>query len=127
MINPTELSVRGLPQLDAALIYKLVRAEDWQQALQSGYFAGSADDRRDAYIHLSSADQVAGTLQKYFSQTDELLLLAVDPALLGTALSYEPSRGGALFPHLYGPLPVLSARAFAYRAHAQGDWSLTHA
>lgn len=85
-------------------IYKIMPRKDWEAALAAGVYDGSADDRRDGFIHLSAADQVAGTAAKYFVDMPDLVLIAFDPDALGTALKWEPSRGGALFPHLYGPL-----------------------
>ncbi|HWS26862.1 MAG TPA: DUF952 domain-containing protein [Xanthomonadales bacterium] len=114
----------GLPPLDTQHIYKLVAAADWQQAAHEGAWRGSADDVRDGYIHLSCADQVAGTLGKYFAQAHDLLLLAIDPADLRTDLRFEPSRGGALFPHLYAPLAVNSARLLARRRRPDCAWQL---
>lgn len=121
------LRTSSLPPLDSERIYKLVTAADWRQAQRDGVYRGSADDLRDGYIHLSCADQVAATLDKYFAQTPDLLLLAVDPAVLGPALRHEPSRGGALFPHLYAPLAVSSARLLARRRVSGGGWRLTDA
>lgn len=119
--------VSGLPPLNAELIYKLIAAADWQQALDAGVYLGSADDLRDGYIHFSCADQVAGTLARYFAQTPDLLLLAVDPQAVEAALRFEPSRGGALFPHLYAPLAVSSARLCARRSDPSGPWQLIDA
>jgi uncharacterized protein (DUF952 family) len=69
-----------------------------------GLFAGSADDLRDGFIHLSTAAQAADTAARHFNGQEGLVVLSVDAAELGAALVWEPSRGGALFPHLYGPL-----------------------
>ena len=68
-------------------------------------FRGSPDDLRDGFIHLSAGDQLAGTLAKHFRGEENLILLAIEDAALGDALKWETSRGGALFPHLYAPLP----------------------
>ncbi len=81
------------------LVYKLLRSAEWAAFQADGVFAGSSDDLRDGFIHLSAADQVAGTRAKWFADT-EVVLLAVDAA----DVRWEPSRGGALFPHLYRPL-----------------------
>ena len=88
------------------LIYKICRQGEWAQALREHIYAGSAKDREDHFIHFSTAEQVPGTLARYYSGADDLVLAAVDPANLGDALKYEPSRDGALFPHLYGTLPL---------------------
>ena len=77
-----------------------------QEARGPGRFEGSADDARDGFIHLSAGHQVSGTLAKYFAGQSDLVLLAVDPERLGERLRWETSRGGELFPHLYGPLDL---------------------
>ncbi len=87
-----------------ARVYKICSRDAWEKARQHGRFLGSADDVRDGFIHLSAPDQVAGTLARHFAHQDDLLLIAVDTARLAPALRWEPSRGGALFPHLYAPL-----------------------
>lgn len=87
-------------------IYKICPSALWREAEHAGVFAGSPDDRRDGYIHFSTADQLVETAAKHFAGQHDLLLLAVDTAALGEALKWEPSRGGALFPHLYGALPL---------------------
>jgi uncharacterized protein (DUF952 family) len=89
-------------------IYKIARVGEWEEAVQNGVFIGSADDKRDGFIHLSTATQVRGTCDKYFAAEDRFFLLAVDPDRLGPALKWEPSRGGENFPHLYGMLPLAS-------------------
>ncbi|MEU4773263.1 DUF952 domain-containing protein [Micromonospora sp. NPDC023644] len=88
------------------MIYKLLTTVEWDDALAAGHFDGTAMDRQSGFIHLSGADQVVGTARRYFAGATGLTLLTVDPDRLGDALRWEPSRDGALFPHLYGPLPV---------------------
>lgn len=112
----------GLPPLGPEHVYKLLTAADWRQLCAAGAWTGSPDDLRDGYVHLSAADQVAGTLAKYFADMHDLVLLAVDPGALGAALRYEPSRGGALFPHLYAPLPAAACVALASRALPSSPW-----
>ena len=85
-------------------IYKICPAALWREAERAGSFRGSAVDLRDGFIHFSSAAQVAETAAKHFAGQHDLVLLRVDAARLGAALKWEPSRGGALFPHLYGDL-----------------------
>lgn len=86
-------------------IYKIVAADLWRAAEDSGVFAGAGIDLTDGFIHLSTAAQARRTAQLFFAGQDNLVLVAVD-ASLGEALKYEPSRDGDLFPHLYGPLPL---------------------
>lgn len=92
------------------LIYKICPGSEWDDALRRGSFEGSAVDLADGFIHFSTAAQVAETAHKHFRGQDGLMLVAVDSDRLGPALKWEPSRGGALFPHLYGPLLVAQAR-----------------
>ena len=87
-------------------IYKICASAMLQEARGRGRFEGSAEDLRDGFIHLSAGHQVAGTLAKYFAGQRDLVLLAVDPERLGAGLRWEKSRGGELFPHLYGPLDL---------------------
>ncbi len=92
------------------LVYKIIDAPSWLEAYAAGVFRGSEADRRDGFIHLSAADQVAETAARHFRGHDGLMLIAVDAAALGPHLKWEPSRGGALFPHLYADLPVSAVR-----------------
>jgi len=87
------------------IIYKIVPAVLWQDARKGRDFKGASIDLSDGFIHLSTADQARETAARYFAGQDGLLLVAVDGKKLGDKLVFEPSRGGALFPHLYGPLP----------------------
>jgi uncharacterized protein (DUF952 family) len=87
-----------------AKVYKIAARADWEAAVRAGAFEGAAIDRRDGYIHLSTAAQAQETARLHFAGQAGLVLLRIDAAALGAALTWEPSRGGALFPHLYGPL-----------------------
>ncbi|HYF55027.1 MAG TPA: DUF952 domain-containing protein [Salinarimonas sp.] len=88
------------------VVYKIAPRADWREAERAGVFTGAPVDLADGYIHLSAPDQVRETARRHFSGADDLLLVAVDAGALGEALRWEPSRGGALFPHLHGPLPM---------------------
>lgn len=88
------------------LIYKIADEAAWRDALAAGQFAGSADDLRDGFVHLSASAQVRGTLAKHFSGRRDLVIAAVDAEKLGGTLKWEVSRGGDTFPHLYEPLPI---------------------
>ena len=88
------------------IIYRIISRDDWQAAKTAGIFAGTAHDLRDGFIHFSTAAQVAETAAKHYAGRQELLLLHLDTAALTAPLKWEPSRGGTLFPHLYGVLPV---------------------
>lgn len=91
-------------------IYKICEAAQWAKAERDGVFRGSKIDVADGYIHFSTAAQVVETAAKHFAGMADLVLVAVDAEALGDALKWEPSRGGALFPHLYDTLPVSAAR-----------------
>ena len=93
-------------------IYKICQRAAWEEAEAAGQYAGSGADRRDGFIHFSTAAQLQGTAAKHFSGLTDLMLVAVDAEVLGHALKWEPSRGGELFPHLYAALS-LSAVSWA--------------
>jgi len=86
------------------LIYKIFRGHEWAELSARGATAGAPVDVADGFVHLSTAEQTPETAAKHFAGEDGLMLLAVDTDRLGDALRWEPSRGGALFPHLYGEL-----------------------
>jgi uncharacterized protein (DUF952 family) len=89
-----------------SLVYKICPRPLWQSAEREGVFAGAPVDLQDGFIHFSTAGQLRETAARHFRGQDDLLLVAVDEARLGDRLSYEPSRGGDLFPHLYRALPL---------------------
>jgi uncharacterized protein (DUF952 family) len=86
--------------------FKIVTADEWAQFQADGIFHGAPVDLSDGFIHLSAADQLQGTLDKYFAGQEGLVIAEVDLAVLGETVKWEVSRGGALFPHVYGPLPM---------------------
>ncbi len=91
-------------------VFKVAHREEWAEALRRGSYGGSRDDLRDGFIHLSAFRQLAGTLAKHFCGQEDLVLIKLDMRVLGSELRWEPSRGGDLFPHLHGDLPVAAAR-----------------
>lgn len=93
-----------------SIIYHMCRAEEWLAAQATGFYAGSSQDAADGFIHFSTAGQIVDSAARHRAGQDGLLLLAVEAEALGAALKWEQSRGGALFPHLYGPLPVTTVR-----------------
>ena len=86
--------------------YKLIDAAEWAAARLRGVYEGSAVDRADGFIHLSAAGQVVETARRHYVGRQDLRLLTVDLAALADTVRWEASRGGALFPHIHGPLPV---------------------
>ncbi len=94
----------------SALIYKICPEPLWRAAEEAGRFDGAPNDMADGFIHFSSFDQMRETAARHFSGQTDLLLIAVDADMLGAALRWERSRGGALFPHLYGPLHLSAVR-----------------
>lgn len=96
-----------------ATAYKILTTDQWAQFHADGIFQGAPVDLADGYIHLSTTDQLQGTLDKHFAGQKNLVIAEVDLAALGPTVKWEVSRGGALFPHIYGPLPmsaVISSR-----------------
>lgn len=103
-------------------IYHVCPQADWDAALQQGRYQGSEDDRRDGFIHFSTANQLHESVAKHRAGQEGLVLLQVESAALGDALAWEPSRGGALFPHLYGPLlPQAVKRSWPLPLGADGQ------
>ena len=96
---------------DRQTIYHLCRRAEWRAAIERGEYGGSSQDAADGFIHFSTAGQVRHSAARHRAGQPGLVLLAVDAALLGPALRWEPARGGDLFPHLYGPLPLIAVMA----------------
>jgi uncharacterized protein (DUF952 family) len=90
----------------AEVVYKICRTDEWRGAERAGAFRGAAVDVGDGYIHFSTGEQVAETASRHFAGQRDLVLVAVATAALGPALKWEPSRDGALFPHLYAALTL---------------------
>ena len=87
-------------------IYHMCRQSEWAAAEAAGFYHGSSQDTADGFIHFSAAQQIRESARKHRAGQADLVLVTVDAAKLGAALKWEASRGGALFPHLYGPLPL---------------------
>ena len=92
--------------LKVPVLYKIMPKQEWQTAQANGLYEGSGVDRRDGFIHLSASHQVRATARKHFSGKADLLLVSVAEEALGQSLKWETSRGGDLFPHIYGTLPL---------------------
>lgn len=88
------------------LIYKILRADEWADLQRDGESPGAPVDVADGYVHFSTAEQLPVTLGKHFADARDLTLLAVDADAVAPDLRWEPSRGGALFPHLYRALRI---------------------
>ena len=88
------------------IAYKIVDAAEWRAAVAEGRYDGAPVDLADGYIHMSTEAQLAETARRHFAGRRDLLLLDVDLTRLGDDVVWEPSRGGAQFPHLYAPMPL---------------------
>lgn len=86
------------------LVYKILRLKEWKKLQQDEMFAGSPDDIKDGFIHLSTVHQLSGTLERHFSDERSVIILAIDSQRLGDQLKWEVSRNGQLFPHFFGHL-----------------------
>lgn len=107
------------------LAYKVLTGEQMAAFEADGVFAGAPVDLADGFIHLSAAQQLDETLGKHFTGQSNLHIAAVDLAALGEAVKWEPSRGGALFPHIYAPLPLAAVIAYgALERDAEGKVKL---
>lgn len=94
------------------LAYKVLTAPEMAQLEADGVFKGAPVDLADGYIHLSTEAQLTETVDKHFAEQVDLHVVAVDIAVLGDAVRWEPSRGGQLFPHIYADLPLSAAVAY---------------
>jgi uncharacterized protein (DUF952 family) len=95
--------------MESRLIYHMCRRAEWRAAEAVGSYRGSSQDAADGFIHFSTAEQIRESARKHRAGQADLVLVTVDTERLGAALKWEPSRGGALFPHLYGPLRLDAA------------------
>jgi uncharacterized protein (DUF952 family) len=88
------------------VIFKIVHAAEWRAAETARVYPGSAKDEEDGFLHFSTEDQLMGTLTRYYANAHDLVLIAVNADVFGDTLKYEASTAGALYPHLYGALPL---------------------
>lgn len=105
VLNLLILTIMSIIDNDS-LIFHMCRADEWAMAQGVGRYDGSSQDKADGFIHFSTKEQVVESAARHRAGQSGLVLLGVDPGQLGDALKWEESRGGALFPHLYGPLPL---------------------
>jgi uncharacterized protein (DUF952 family) len=89
-----------------SIAYKIETRSAWAKAQSAGAYTGSALDVTDGFIHLSARDQVRATLTMWFKDQPDLILAKIDLTPLGETVVWEASRGGALFPHVYGLIPM---------------------
>lgn len=94
--------------MTTSIAYKVFTGEQWASFQRDGLFLGAPIDLADGYIHMSSADQLQGTLDKYFADQSGVVVAQIDLTQFGSELKWERSRGDAFFPHLYAPLPMSS-------------------
>ena len=104
-----------MPQHDA-IAYKILTADQWSQFKRDGVFHGAPIDLADGYIHMSTAGQVEETLSKHFAGQSGLVIARIDLTAIEGSVKWEVSRGGALFPHLYAPLPTTAVLSIDERA-----------
>jgi len=106
-------------------IFRILDPDDLAAAAASGAYEGAAHDREDGFIHCSARRQIAGTLEKHYAKASRLAVAEIDAAALGDALKWEASRGGALFPHVYGIIPFSTVRAVhLVTRDGDGAWRL---
>ena len=101
------------PMRNPEFIYKIATAENFAAAKAAGTYTGMPIDAEDGYIHFSTASQLAETLGLYFKGQKGIVLFAVRSYDMGSMLRWEPSRGGQLFPHLYGQLHIGAVGQYA--------------
>lgn len=94
------------------MIYKILRPSEWAEMQQNERFTGSVHDKRDGFIHMSTAAQLQGTLDKHYTEGEMIILAAVNLAEVQETVKWEVSRGGAEFPHIYGDLPLSAVKEY---------------
>ena len=110
------------------IIYKVLRQSEWDKLQRDGYFNGSAHDKRDGFIHMSTRAQLQGTLDKHYTQGDVVILASVRLADIESSVKWEVSRGGAEFPHIYGHLPLSAIQEhWALSPDAKGRYAPANA
>lgn len=97
--------------MTATTAFKVLTAEQWAAFQRDGRFLGAPVDLVDGYIHLSTEEQLQGTLDKHFAGQDNLIIAEIDLVMMNDLVRWEQSRGGALFPHIYGVLPMTAVVA----------------
>jgi uncharacterized protein (DUF952 family) len=102
----------GFDEMTDPIAYKVLRAEELARLEADGRFEGAPIDIADGYIHMSTAAQLAETIDKHFAGQGGLAVAAIDLTMLADAVRWEPSRGGQLFPHLYTVLPLSAVLAY---------------
>ncbi len=95
-----------ISEAEMSTLYKIMSRQQWENAQSYGFYEGSEVDIKDGFIHLSAAHQARGTARKHFAGQSDLVLVSVQSQSLAESLKWEVSRGGALFPHIYGVLPL---------------------
>lgn len=105
-------------------VYKILQSQQAVELIAGGHFAGSADDIRDGFVHLSTRDQLDGTMARHFAAATALVIGACLSARLGDRLAWEPSRDGALFPHLYRPLTLADVTALIPVPDDRTGWAV---
>ena len=109
-------------------VWKIMGETDYAASKRGGFVAPAAVDRADGFIHLSAENQTLETARLYFAGRDDLVAVKFDPETLGAPLKWEASRGGVLFPHYYGALPMSRANsALRLRRNADGSFSFGEA
>lgn len=93
---------------DQNVIWKILTPSQWTELNETGLFRGSPADVADGFIHFSTEQQLAGTLDKHYPDQPDVQLVRIDARTLGEALKWEKSRSDELFPHLYGTLAIES-------------------
>ena len=101
--------------MQTATAFKILTANQWAAFEADGIFTGAPIDLADGYIHLSTADQLEETLAKHFAGQTNLTIAEIDLTALGDTVRWETSRGGQLFPHIYGVLPMGAVRGTVAR------------
>lgn len=107
-----------------SFIFRIAAPEALASAAVQGHYEGEAHDRADGFIHCSTKAQLEATLVTHYSEAEKLAIAEIDVALLSGTLKWEPSRGGHLFPHIYGVLPWAAVQAVYLIQKVEDAWRL---
>lgn len=108
-----------------AFIFHITSKEDWSKAQGEKVYKASSLET-EGFIHLSKADQVADTGNRFYQGIENLVLLFVDPDKLEQPLKYEEGEPNILFPHLYGPLNLEAViKVIDFKPNSQGKYEFS--
>lgn len=94
---------RDLFNVIKGMIYHIAIYSDWEgQKYNTAFKPPSYEE--EGFIHCCSRDQLNGVIERYYPNSDNLILLHIDDSRLNVPVKYEKSTNDELFPHVFGPI-----------------------